>query len=90
VEVLRMWQRDTHTLAVRWTLRCVPRLAARGAAKPLSLDGISEYKFNPRGFIREHTVDLINWDDGKLAKSKTLLASPGVAMPAAFHGIVES
>ena len=35
-------------------------------------------------------VDLINWDDGKMAKSKSVLASPGVAMPAAFHGIADS
>ena len=56
VEVLRMWQRDTKTVAVRWTLRCAPRLTPGRAPKVLSLDGISEYKFNSRGFIREHTV----------------------------------
>lgn len=56
VEVLRMWQRDSHTLAVRWTLRCVPRLSPGRAAKPLALDGISEYRFNARGVIREHSV----------------------------------
>ena len=67
VEVLRMWQRDSHTLAVRWTLRCVPRILPGRVAKPLALDGISEYRFNSRGFIREHSVSsphpllLISW-----------------------------
>lgn len=51
-----MWQRDSHTLAVRWTLRCVPRLSPGRVAKPLALDGISEYRFNSRGFIHEHLV----------------------------------
>ncbi len=56
VEVLRMWPRDTHTVAVRWTLRCAPRLAPGRPHKVLALDGVSEYKFNSRGFIREHSV----------------------------------
>ena len=34
-------------------------------------------------------VDLLNWDDGKLAKSQTALATPVVAMPAAFNGMTE-
>ena len=51
-----MWQRDSHTVAVRWTLRCVPRLSPGRVAKPLALDGISEYRFDSRGFIREHSV----------------------------------
>ncbi len=51
-----MWPRDTHTVAVRWTLRCAPRLAPGQPHKVLALDGVSEYKFNSRGFIREHSV----------------------------------
>ena len=34
-------------------------------------------------------VDLINWDDGKLAQSKTALATPVMAMPAAFIGTTD-
>lgn len=34
-------------------------------------------------------VDLINWDDGKLAKSKIALATPVMAMPAAFMGTMD-
>ena len=67
VEVLRMWQRDMKTVAVRWTLRCAPRLTPGRAPKVLSLDGISEYKFNSRGFIREHTVRPPTWANFRVA-----------------------
>ena len=43
-------------MAVRWKLRCFPRLLDRSL---VNLDGISEYKFNDRGLIYQHTVRLI-------------------------------
>ncbi len=49
----RIWERDSRTVAVRWKLRCFPRLLDRSL---VNLDGISEYKFNDRGLIYEHTV----------------------------------
>lgn len=70
-----MWQRDTKTVAVRWTLRCAPRLTPGRAPKVLSLDGISEYKFNSRGFIREHTVRPPTWVNFRVAVFVTYAAS---------------
>ncbi|KAK9901210.1 hypothetical protein WJX75_000421 [Coccomyxa subellipsoidea] len=65
VEVQRIWERDSRTVAVRWKLRCFPRLLDRSL---VNLDGISEYKFNDRGLIYQHTVDIINWDDSRNKK----------------------
>ena len=53
VEVLRMWERDSRTLALRWKLRCFPHLLT---GKLVNLDGISEYRFNDSGLIYQHTV----------------------------------
>lgn len=53
VEVQRIWERDSRTVAVRWNLRCFPRLLDRSL---VNLDGISEYRFNDKGLIYEHKV----------------------------------
>jgi hypothetical protein len=53
VEVQRIWERDSRTIAVRWNLRCFPRLLDRSL---VNLDGISEYHFNDKGLIYEHKV----------------------------------
>jgi hypothetical protein len=53
VEVQRIWERDSRTVAVRWKLRCFPRLLDRSL---VNLDGISEYRFNDKGLIYEHKV----------------------------------
>ncbi|CAL8471080.1 g10622 [Coccomyxa elongata] len=70
VEVQRIWERDSRTVAVRWKLRCFPRLLDRSL---VNLDGISEYKFNDRGLIYQHTVDIINWDDSRKKKPERQL-----------------
>lgn len=62
VELLRLWQRDDKTVAVRWTVQCSPRLIGGVTGGRLRLDGISEYKFNDEGKICKHTVDIVNWD----------------------------
>lgn len=61
VELLRLWQRDQKTVAVRWTVQCSPRLIGGVTGGKLRLDGISEYKFNDQGKICKHTVDVVNW-----------------------------
>ena len=71
-----MWQRDSHTVAVRWTLRCVPRLSPGRVAKPLALDGISEYRFDSRGFIREHSVRRLLLDQLACAPANATYATP--------------
>ena len=53
VEIVRMWERDARTLAVRWKLRCFPHLLSD---KLVSLDGVSEYCFDERGLIYRHMV----------------------------------
>ena len=60
--MLRMWQRDEQTLAVRWSVQCSPRLIGGVTGGKLRLDGISEYKFNDAGKVFKHTVDVINWN----------------------------
>ena len=50
-----MWERDSRTLALRWKLRCFPHLLT---GKLVNLDGISEYRFNDRGLIYQHTVSI--------------------------------
>lgn len=62
VELLRLWQRDDKTVAVRWTVQCSPRLIGGVTGGKLRLDGISEYKFNDEGKICKHSVDIVNWD----------------------------
>ena len=62
VEMLRMWQRDDKTLAVRWSVQCTPRLIGGVTGGKVHLDGISEYKFNESGKVMKHTVDVINWN----------------------------
>ena len=53
VEILRMWERDSRTVALRWKLRCFPHLLSD---KLVNLDGVSEYRFNDCGLIYQHTV----------------------------------
>lgn len=60
--MLRMWQRDEKTLAVRWSVQCSPRLIGGVTGGKVRLDGISEYKFNDAGKVVKHTVDVINWN----------------------------
>lgn len=62
VDMLRMWQRDDKTLAVRWSVQCSPRLIGGVTGGKVCLDGISEYKFNSEGKVFKHTVDVINWN----------------------------
>ena len=62
VELLRLWQRDDKTVAVRWTVQCSPRLIGGVTGGRFRLDAISEYKFNDEGKICKHTVDVVNWE----------------------------
>ena len=62
VEVQRFWQRSEQSVAVRWVLLGRPRLLNAVVGTTARLDGISEFKFNSKGFIYQHTVDCINWD----------------------------
>ena len=62
VDVLRIWQRDSHTLAVRWTLRLCPRLLNKATGAMVYLDGVSDFCFDRKGLIYEHRTDVINWD----------------------------
>lgn len=66
VEVQRFWQRDDQTIAVRWVLQGSPRLLNAVTGTTARLDGISEFKFNSKGYIYQHTVDCINWDGLRL------------------------
>lgn len=61
VEMLRMWQRNDKTLAVRWSVQCTPRLIGGVTGGKIRLDGVSDYKFNDAGKVVKHTVDVINW-----------------------------
>jgi len=58
----RMWQRDDKTVAVRWSVQCSPRLIGGVTGSKVRLDGISEYRFNDKGKVSKHTVDVINWN----------------------------
>lgn len=62
VKMLRMWQRDDKTVAVRWSVQCSPRLIGGVTGGKVRLDGISEYTFNDDGKVFKHTVDVINWN----------------------------
>ena len=62
VEILRMWERDSHTVGLRWKLRCFPHLLSD---KLVNLDGVSEYRFDEHGLIYQHTVDVVDLDGGR-------------------------
>lgn len=66
VEVQRFWQRSDKIVAVRWVMHGRPRLLHAVGGNTARLDGISEFRFNSKGFIYQHTVDCINWDGLRL------------------------
>ncbi|KAL0039060.1 hypothetical protein WJX77_006770 [Trebouxia sp. C0004] len=83
VEMLRMWQRDDKTIAVRWSVQCSPRLIGGVTGSKVRLDGISEYKFNDDGKVSKHTVDVINWNGlhNALGLKPSLLAATFLPTP---------
>ncbi|KAK9829216.1 hypothetical protein WJX72_004537 [[Myrmecia] bisecta] len=70
VNILRLWQRTPQSVSVRWTIRCYPRLLNGVVGSVVYLDGVSEYKFNSKGLIYEHSVDILNWDGLRMGLKK--------------------
>lgn len=68
VSIQRVWERDSRTVVVRWSLRCFPRILDNVMGTMVNLDGLSEYHFNDAGFVQMHKVDVINWDDARKKK----------------------
>ena len=56
VSIQRVWERDSRTVVVRWSLRCFPRILDNVMGTMVNLDGLSEYHFNDAGFVQMHKV----------------------------------
>ena len=59
VSIQRVWERDSRTVVVRWSLRCFPRILDNVMGTMVNLDGLSEYHFNDAGFVQMHKVTLL-------------------------------
>ena len=59
VSIQRVWERDSRTVVVRWSLRCFPRILDNVMGTMVNLDGLSEYHFNDAGFVQMHKVRLL-------------------------------
>ena len=70
----RFWQRNEQSVAVRWAMHARPRLINAVTGTTVRLDGVSEFRFNSKGFIYQHTVDCINWDGLRLGLREQELA----------------
>lgn len=71
--VLRIWPKDEQCVAVRWTVKGVVRFIGEVGGTVVSLDGISEYRFDNEGRIYEHVLDRVDWDGHILAKQRNKL-----------------
>eukprot|EP00892_Ulva_mutabilis_P009650 jgi/Ulvmu1/7057/UM033_0117.1 len=60
VEVKRIWQKDDHTIYLRWTVHGFPRLPWDQEG---TFDGVSTYKLDCHGKIYEHKIDNIILSD---------------------------
>lgn len=75
-EVMKIWQPQEDVIAVRWSLRGMPRIFA--GALPGSttyIDGISEFKLNRQGLIYEHRIDNLDSNNQVWLRDWTTLLS---------------
>ncbi|KAG1664614.1 hypothetical protein FOA52_004489 [Chlamydomonas sp. UWO 241] len=76
VDVLRIWQPEDCVIKMRWTVRATPRVPLPwGSSDTAVLDGVSTYKLDRTGKIKEHSVNNVQLRDPPIALSPLALLS---------------